>query len=108
MANSFAILDGSTVGGTLTDRSGTVTAGGTSQELAPAVATRQYLLIQNISAGDLWINFGVAAVTTQPSIKIPPGGSGEWSKGGTGYVPVAAVNVIGATTGQAWAAKTVV
>jgi hypothetical protein len=92
---------------TLVDRSGTITAGGTSQQLAAANATRQYLLVQNNSNGDLWINFGVAAVTTQPSIRLAPGSQIEYSPGGTGVIPTQAVNIIGATTGQVFTAKEV-
>jgi hypothetical protein len=92
---------------TLTDRSGTITSGGTSQQLAAANATRQYLLIQNNSAADLWVNFGVAAVANQPSIRLASGAQIEYSPGGTGVIPSQAVNIIGATTGQAFTAKEV-
>lgn len=56
------------------DRSGTITAGATSQTLAPANSGRGGLFIQNIDAAeDLWINeFGVAAaLATAGSILIP-------------------------------------
>jgi hypothetical protein len=88
--------------GALTDRSGTITTGGTSQQLAPSNATRKYLLIENLSSGDLWINFGVAAVAGQPSLKIPAGAALTME---SGFVSNQAVNVLGATTAQAFAAK---
>jgi hypothetical protein len=88
--------------GTLTDRSGSITTGGTAQQLAAANATRKYLLIQNISAGDLWLNFTTTAVSDQPSIKLTPGSS--FSMEGS-YVSTEAVSVIGATTGQKFTSK---
>lgn len=91
--------------GALGDGSGTITAGGTSQEVFPADTGRQYLLIQNVSAGDLWINFGIAAVVSQPSIKLAAGAAIEFSAAGTGVVPTSTINIIGATTGQAFTAK---
>jgi hypothetical protein len=60
------------VRGNLTDRSGTLTTGSTSQLLAAANPQRRYLLIQNPHATeDLWINFTTAAALGQPSIRLP-------------------------------------
>lgn len=92
-------------GGSLRDISGTITTGGTAQTIAAQNTSRQYLLIQNLSAGDLWVNFGIAAVAASPSIKITAGGNFEYSAGGTGVVPTALVSIIGATTGQSFTAK---
>lgn len=88
----------------LTDRSGTIITGGTSQQLAPAETYRQYLLVQNPStaSGSLWINFGVAAVQSQPSIEIPMGCCVTMENG---FVSIEQVNIIGATTGMAFTAK---
>ena len=88
--------------GQSTSRSGTITTGGTAQQLAAANATRSYLLIQNQSSGNLWIDFGTTAVAGQPSILIGPSGSYESPPN---FCETGAVSVIGATTGQAWAAK---
>lgn len=93
---------------TVTDRSGTITAGGTAQQIMAAATEyddRQYLLIQNVSSGDLWVNFGVVAVVAQPSIRLIPGSSLELSYAGNGYCPSQFVSLIGATTGQAFVAK---
>lgn len=90
--------------GTLTDLSGTVTAGGTAQQIAAARQYRRYFILQNLSAGDIWINFGVVAVASQPSLRIPAGGAVEFSTL-LGVVPNAFVSVIGATTSQAFTAK---
>jgi hypothetical protein len=81
-------------GGALVDGSGTLT--GATQQVFAANGGRQYLLIQNIDATNaVWVNFGIAAVADQPSIKLAAGASMEYSAAGTGVVPTAAVNVIG-------------
>lgn len=89
--------------GTLTDRSGTVTTGGTAQTLAGANSSRKYLLIVNDSASEtLWFNFTTTAVASQPSIPIQPNGSFVME---ASYVSTEAVSVIAATTGHAFSAK---
>lgn len=90
--------------GTLTDASGTVTAGGTAQQALAGKQYRRYLILQNVSTGDLWVNFGVVAVANQPSLRIPVGGACEFSML-LGVVPNAFVSVYGATTGQAYTCK---
>lgn len=91
--------------GALIDGSGTIAVGGAAQEVFPANTGRQYLLIQNVSDGDLWVDFGTDAVVSQPSIKVAAGASLEFSVGGTGVVPTAAVSIIGATSTKAFTAK---
>jgi hypothetical protein len=87
----------------LTDCSGTITAGGTAQQLAAANASRCYLLIQNVDpAEDLWIDFGTIAVASQPSIKLLPGGA--FSMEGS-FVTGQSVSVIAATTSHPYTAK---
>lgn len=56
-----------------TNGSGRITTAGTSQ-LVLEVATRNYLLIQNISDGDLWvsISFDIAVIDGPGSIKLKP------------------------------------
>lgn len=88
--------------GSLTDRSGTITSGGTAQTLAAANTARKYLFVENVSIGDLWINFTTTAVANQPSILIKANGS--FVMEGT-YISTEAVSIIGATTGQAFTAK---
>lgn len=91
-------------GGSLTDGSGTLT--GSSQQVFAATAARLYLLIQNIDATNaLWVQFGAAAVADQPSIKVAPGASLQFSGPSTGVVPTTAVNVIG-TAASKFVAKT--
>lgn len=94
--------DAPTPSGALTDRSGTITAGGTAQQVMAANAARQYLLYQNTSDTDQWINFGVVAVAASPSIKIAPSGSFEMERS---FVSTQYVSVFCATTGKAFTAK---
>lgn len=66
---------------------------------------RQYLFIQNISSGDLWINFhDNEAEPDQPSIKIVPDAAISWESG-FGFVPTSEVHLYGAHTGQAFVIK---
>lgn len=92
-------------GGSFANYSGSITTGGTSQQQIALNGARRYLIIQNVSAGDLWVDFETPAVLDQPSIRLVPGASAEWSAGGTGFVPVGALHIIGATTGQLFVAK---
>jgi len=89
------------VRGPLTDRSGTIANGGTSQQLAAANPQRRYLYIQNNSAGALWVNFGTAAALGQPSIQLAANAEKIWEK----FVPTEAINIIGGTTAQPFTAK---
>lgn len=88
--------------GALTNGSGLITSGGASQQIFGANANRKYLLFQNISSIDLFINWGVDAVTGQPSARIGPG---------LGFVMEASFvsnqnfNVIGVQTGAPFVAK---
>lgn len=87
----------------VTNRSGTITAGGTAQQLAAVLVTRRYLFIQNIDPGeDLWFNFTTTAVVGQPSIKLSPGAAFVMEGS---FVSTELVSVIAATTGHAFVAK---
>lgn len=77
-------------------------AGGASQEVFPAKGDRVYFFFQNISIGDLWIDFGVAAIEDTPSIKVVPDGHFVFEDN---VVDNRAINVIGATLGQKFVAK---
>jgi hypothetical protein len=97
-----------TISGTLTDRSGTVTAGGTSQTLAAINAARKYILIENpinaVNGETLFINFTSAASTSAAgSIQIAPGGSINLNIGT--YITTELITVTAATTGHAFIAK---
>lgn len=88
---------------TPTNRSGTITTGGTAQQLMAANATRRGWSIKNQSAGSLWFNeLGVTAVADQPSFELRPN---ESYTSEAGVSSVAAISIIGATTSQAFAAR---
>lgn len=84
-----------------TDRSGTITTGGTAQQVMTINAVRHYYIFQNISTGDFWYSF------TNPT--PTPGGLGcfKVTPGGTTtpdpqFVTSQAMYLYGATTGQAF------
>lgn len=85
------------------DRSGTVTTGGVAQTLMSANSRRTGVVIENTSAGDLWINeLGSTAVAAAPSMRLAAGA--RYERIGSG-VPVAAIGIYGVTTGQAFTAR---
>jgi hypothetical protein len=88
--------------GTFTDGSGTITTGGTSQQIFGTNGSRAYLLIQNLSTGNLYINFTSAASAGSGSILLLPNSSYVMESSMTS---TEAVNIYGATTGQAFTAK---
>lgn len=84
-------------------RSGTIAAGGTSQLLMAENGSRKGMSLQNNSTGDLWIDeINANAVLSQPSQKIIAGQLYEAPVNG---VPGTAIQIIGATTGQAFTGR---
>ena len=91
-------------------RNGALSAGGKSQQLAPANASRKFIIVQNpgtpagqnLSATEsLFIRFGLAAgVNDGTSFEILPGSSMEFET----VVSTEAVSVNAATTGHRWIA----
>jgi len=79
------------------NRSGTVATGGVAQVLMAANPQRAGFWIQNNSAGDLWIRADGTAAAVQPSLRIPPNSLYE---NPDACVPVTAISIFGATTGQ--------
>lgn len=88
--------------GSLTDYSGTITTGGSSQSIISANTNRSYLFIENVSSDLLWINFTSAANEDQPSIRIGPGGAFVMEGF---FVSTEIIAIIGPTTGQEFTAK---
>jgi len=82
-----------------TSRSGSITTGGTAQQLAAANSARRSLTGQNISTADMWINEdgGTAAADTANSWLVPAGAPFSVSTN-------EAVSIVGATTGQKFTA----
>lgn len=98
-----------TFGGTPIDAAAlSITSGGTSQTVFAANASRRYLIIQNLSSDELWVNFGAAATQDKPSLALAPasgttpGGSIEYAGS---YIPTSTVTIIGTTTGSKFSAK---
>jgi hypothetical protein len=97
--------------GTLTDRSGAITAGGTAQQLAAANPTRKYLLIVNpidaagqgiATAEALYIDFTATAVIGSPSLRLDPGATFVME---SGFTTTETISVKAATTAHKWTAK---
>ena len=88
--------------GTMTDRSGTITSGGTAQTIMAANANRKYLLIQNSSDTAMWCNFTTTAVASQPSFTLIAGASFVMENNA---ISTEAISCIGATTGKIFTAK---
>jgi hypothetical protein len=94
--------EGKGVGQTIVDHSGTIAVGNTAQTLMAANSARRYLLIENVSAGDLWFNFTTTAVVGQPSLRLPSGASFVMEDS---PISTEAISIIGATGGQAFVSK---
>ena len=86
---------------TYEDRSGTIAAGGTAQVVLPLWMGRHGCMIQNQSAGSLWVSETATAVAGPPSILIPAGQQFLCMVPASGQ----AYSIIGATTAQAFAAR---
>lgn len=84
-----------------TDRSGTITAGGTAQQVMALNTSRYGFCFMNISDTDMYICFTGTATAGAGSLKIPAGALYETMPAG---VPVGAVSVFCATTGKAFTA----
>ena len=85
--------------GTLADCSATVTLGGTAQVLVAANANRRKLMIENTSTGNIGISFTTATPTLGGTASFTLLPFGIYNSDPE-YIPVNAVSVIGATTGQ--------
>ncbi len=88
--------------GPTTDRSGTITAANTSQEVMAANAARKYLSIQNVSDKSLWFNFTVDAVLDQPSHELKPGDAFVMEGS---FVSTEKITIISGFMGRAFTAK---
>jgi len=86
--------------GTRTDRSGTITAGGTAQSLMVARAGRFGYQIINTSSEVFYVN-DLGATATTSSRPVQPGATYESPPNDR---PIAAISILGATTGQSFSA----
>lgn len=97
-ANPLAVTQGYL--GTGTDRSSSITLGGTAQVLAAANTTRLALIGQNIDPSeDMWINEvgGTATANTAGSVLVP-------AKATFSIDTSRAISIVAATTGHKWTA----
>lgn len=85
-----------------TDRSGTITVGGSQQTLMPPNPARNGFMIQNTSTEDQWFNWSGSATVASPSFKVPPDCLYETP---AHAVPVGEIKIIGPTTGQSFSAR---
>ena len=81
-------------------KSGTVTTGGTAQQVSAANASRKGFSFQNNSDTDMWLSELATAVASQPSIKIAAGAYYEFP-----YAFPGALSLICATTGKTFTAR---
>jgi hypothetical protein len=91
------------VGGAVTDGSGTITAGGTAQNLFSGATPVNGYLVQNTSNAVMWINdTGTAATVGGSSFVINPAAE---IVSPPGYKPPGAISIFCATTGQTFVAR---
>ena len=67
----------------------------------PSNPSRKYLLIQNVSGENLWLNFGITDAPTK-AIKLLPDGDFLMD---SGFVSTERVSIFGAAAGQGFVAK---
>lgn len=89
--------------GTPADGSGSTAVAATSEEVFAANAGRVYLLVQNVSDTNMWVDFGAAAVVGQPSVLLAANGGSIVFDGS--FVPTSTVNVVCSASGKAYVAK---
>ena len=87
--------------GKLRDVSGTITTGGTAQTVLAECVGRRFLMYQNVSDADQWINFSGAATAGAGSLKFAAGMGQTWET----FVPTGMMSIYGATTGKAFTVK---
>lgn len=85
------------------DGSGSVAAGGSAQTLFGGIVPANGFLVQNNSTAALWISDVGAASAGGASIQLAANGGIFTTP--SGYKPAGAVSLFGATTGQAFAAR---
>jgi hypothetical protein len=87
----------------MSNLSGTLTLGGTSQQIAGISLGRRSLTIQNVSDDTLWYSFGRAAVQGAGSYKLEAGELHAYGPDQRTLIQQT-INVIGPTTTQGWTA----
>ncbi|WP_031431822.1 hypothetical protein [Methylomicrobium agile] len=82
--------------------SGTITTGGTAQQLAASNLNRRGWSLRNNSEGSLWVSDVGTADYSKDSLEIKPGELYETPYGGQSS---GAISIIGQTTGQSFTAR---
>jgi hypothetical protein len=92
-----------TTGVTITDRSSTVTVGGTAQTAIAANIYRRFLFIQNPTTEieNLFVDFGATAVGDGTDLTLVPGAAVLFDVA----VPIELISVIAATSGHKFIMK---
>jgi len=86
---------------TATDKSGTVTSGGTAQNAIASNTSRKDWRLSNLSNDILYITDTGTAATAANGVPVYPGQTISANSRGTS---TSAISVLGATTGDAWSA----
>lgn len=86
---------------TATDKSGTVTAGGTAQNAIAANTSRKDWRLSNLSNDILYVTDTGTAATASNGVPVYPGQTITADARGTSQ---SAISVLGATTGDGWSA----
>lgn len=90
--------------GAVTNMSGTITTGGTSQSIYTATSAMMWLFIQNpaTETETLYVDIGRSADDDGTSIELQPGDALELA--GT-FIPTGTINLMATTTGHKFVAK---
>ncbi len=96
--------------GIITDRSGTVTAGGTAQTVMSTNPTRKYFFFMNLSNSVMWLNWNGVAAADSPSIPIAAASSDGATDGGvyafeSEFCPQNSLSLFCATTAEKFICK---
>lgn len=102
-ASNVAVNNGGS--GPLTDASGNIVTANSSQTVLPVNNNRKYLLFQNLSDTDMYVNFGATATIGSGSIWIGPAGGSIEFGGGFGFCPSNDLNVICYAAGKSFTCK---
>lgn len=97
--NTSTITVGAT--GSLTNSSGTITSGGTSQQVVASNTSRKYFCFQNTSDTAMYLGVGYTPTTSNGLLMSASGGGFVLE---SNFIPTQAINVLCATTGKTFVA----
>ena len=76
-----------------------------STQVLNSNANRRYLIVQNVSDTDIWLNFTDVATIGAGSIKLIPNGHYELSTAAGGYMTIEPLNIICSIAGKEFTIK---